>query len=366
MSGPPVPQVLVVGAGNGDPGLLTVRAAEALGRCALVVCAPGLDAVARALAPAGVPVLDAAPTSWPRPGPSAWLVAGRGDDRAVLAQLRTAGARVDVLAGLDAATVAAVDAALPDLDDARPLRGRRVLVTRAAEQAGELSGPLRHLGAEVVELPTIRIAGPADGGRALRGALAELAPGDWLVLTSPNGARRALDQLPDARRLAGVHLAAIGPATAAVLAAAHLPADLVPERYVAEALLDVFPPPPPSGGPHPKVVLARAAVARDVLPDGLRARGWAVEVVEAYRTEAAGVPAKSSAALGDVEVACFTAPSTFQRFLALGLALPPVIACIGPVTAGAVRAAGVEPAIVAEVHTIPGLVDALAAWARRR
>ena len=246
-----------------------------------------------------------------------------------------------------------------DLDAVRPLRGLGVVVTRAAAQAEELARPLRRLGARVVELPTIRIEPPADGGAALAAALADPARYDWLVITSVNGARAVLDRLPDARRLAGVRLAAIGPATAAVLEAAHLPPDLVPPRYVAESLLDAF----PAGGG--RVLVARAAVARDVLPEGLRRAGWEVDVVEAYRTVAGRPSPAALDAAGAADVVCFTAPSTFERFLALAGAerLAPAVACIGPVTAAAVQAAGIEPAVVAAVHTVPGLVDALADWA---
>jgi uroporphyrinogen III methyltransferase/synthase len=246
------------------------------------------------------------------------------------------------------------------------LRGLEVVVTRAATQAGELSRPLARLGARVVELPTIRIDGPADGGAALDAAVTAAVGTpphyDWLIVTSANGAAAVLSRLPDARRLAGVRLAAIGPATAAVLAAAHLPADLVPPRFVAESLLEVFP-----EGPG-RILLARAAVARDVLPDGLRAAGWAVDVVEAYRTATPTPHPEALDAVAGADVVCFTAPSTFERFLTLvgRDRLPPVVDCIGPVTADAVRAAGIDVTVEASVHTVPGLLDALVTWARRR
>jgi uroporphyrinogen-III synthase len=249
-----------------------------------------------------------------------------------------------------------------DLDAVRPLRGLTVVVTRAAAQGEELSRPLRRLGARVVELPTIRLEPPADGGAALTGALADPSRYDWVVVTSVNGARAVLDRSPDARRLAGVRLAAIGPATAAVLEGVHLPPDLVPPRFVAESLLEVFPP-----GPG-RILLARAAVARDVLPEGLRRAGWEVDVVEAYRTVAGEPSPDALEAAAGADVACFTAPSTFERFLALAGAerLAPVVACIGPVTAASVEAAGFSPTLVAPIHTIAGLVDALAEWVRSR
>jgi uroporphyrinogen III methyltransferase/synthase len=246
----------------------------------------------------------------------------------------------------------------------RPLLGRRVVVTRSRAQASQLSARLRAEGAEVVEVPTIDIADPADGGAALRDAVARVAGYRWVVLTSPNGARRFTAELRDGRDLAGVRLAAIGPGTAAALADAHLIVDLVPERFVAESLLDAFPDPEP-GGPN-RVLLARAEVARDVLPDGLRARGYDVDVVDAYRTVPAPVDDAARRAVADADVITFTSSSTVERFLdAVGADhVPAAVACIGPVTAATARDRGLHVDVEADVHTIDGLIDALVAWAR--
>jgi uroporphyrinogen III methyltransferase/synthase len=171
--------------------------------------------------------------------------------------------------------------------------------------------------------------------------------------------RRLGALLPDARVWGATRIAAIGPGTVAALADLHLGVDLAPERAVAEELLAAFPDPDGPG----TVLLARAAVARDVLPDGLAGRGWAVEVVEAYRT----LPADpSEAAVADAAAAdaiCFTSSSTVTNYLAAAgrEAVPPVVVCIGPVTAATARAAGLTVAAEAAAPTIPALVDALTA-----
>lgn len=262
-------------------------------------------------------------------------------------------------------TIVIGDVAAQRLDwfEHRPLFGRRIVVTRATGQASELSGRLRSLGAEVVELPTIRIEDPADGGAALRASVARVRDFDWVVLTSPNGARRFCAELRDGRDLAGVRLAAVGPGTGSALAEHGLVADLVPRRFVAEGLLEEFPGPP---GDRPgRVLLARAAVAREVLPEGLRERGWDVEVVEAYRTLPADLDDTARRALAGAEAITFTSASTVENFLAAAGsdAAPPTVAAIGPITAAAARRAGLEVTLEADPHSIDGLVDALTAWA---
>jgi uroporphyrinogen-III synthase len=242
----------------------------------------------------------------------------------------------------------------------QPLAGVRVAVTRARPQAADLSRRLRRLGATVIEFPVIEIVDADDGGAALRSAVAELADGGyhWLVVTSTNGADRVVAALAG-RTVGRARVAAIGPATASVLQAAGIEVGLVPERYVAEALVDAF----PSGSG--RVLLTRAAVAREVLPDGLAAKGWEVVVVEAYRTRRAAIDARSRQAVGSADVITFTSPSTVDGAVELlGVdRVPAAIACIGPVTADAARAHGLEVDVEAEVHTIPGLVDAIVGWA---
>jgi uroporphyrinogen III methyltransferase/synthase len=309
---------------------------------------------------------------------AALMAAGRPPDTPVAAvqwgtrpEQVTVRATLGTIAGRDLGTPSTIvvgEVAAADLAwfENRPLFGRRVVVTRARAQASDLVERLAALGAATVEAPAIEITDPADGGKALDAAVARLGDYDWLVLTSPNGARRLLEALDraglDTRALGGVRLAAIGPGTAAALAGARLRPDLVPERFVAESLLAVFPAPPAGGG---RVLLARAAVARDVLPAGLADRGWQVDVVDAYRTEARPLDDRTAASVAEAEVVTFTSSSTVTNFLAaLGdRPRPPVVAAIGPVTAATARDHGLEVAVEADVHTIAGLVDALCAWA---
>ena len=254
------------------------------------------------------------------------------------------------------------DVAASDLDwfERRPLFGRTVVVTRTRHQASELSSLLRIAGAEVIELPTIDIAAPVDGGAALRSVVGRLDDYQWVVLTSTNAVARFCDALRDGRDLGRARLAVVGTGTADALADRHLMADLVPERFVAEALLNTFPDAPADGG---RVLLARAEVARDVLPDGLAAKGWTVDVVDTYRTVAASPTAAALDGLADADIITFTSSSTVTRFLEVAGAerLPGIVAAIGPITAAAATSAGIHVDIEAEIHSIPGLVDAVIA-----
>jgi len=242
--------------------------------------------------------------------------------------------------------------------ESRPLLGRQVVVTRPRQQAPELVRLLHDLGAEAVEVPAIRIAEPADGGVALHRAADDLGPYDWIVVTSVNGARRLLDALPDVRGLAGLALAAIGPGTAAVLEGAGIQPDLVPSRFVAEGLLDEFPDAHRNAG---RILLPRAAVARAALAEGLRDKGWEVDIVEAYRTVAGEPDEDALERARGADAICFTSSSTVTRYLDVAGedAVPPVVACIGPVTARTARDSGLEVDVEATEHTIPGLVHAL-------
>lgn len=240
----------------------------------------------------------------------------------------------------------------------RPLFGRRVVVTRAREQASELRARLEALGAQVVELPSIEI-------EPVELSIPDLDRYDWVVFTSANGVtglfERGLDPYGlDARVFAGCRIATIGPGTAAALAARGLRADLVPERFVAESLLEAFPPP---AAPGERVLLARAAVARDVLPEGLRDCGYEVDVLDVYRTVPAR-PDPDELALvqaGDVDAVTFTSSSTVANFCDAVGPLPegPRIVSIGPVTSKTASERGLRVDAEADPHTIDGLVEAL-------
>ena len=240
--------------------------------------------------------------------------------------------------------------------ESRPLHGRTVAVTRARAQTSSLARRLRGLGAEVVEAPAIRLV-PRPIDEPL-----QVADYSLVCLTSPNGADLLMEALAtqglDARELHGVTVAAIGPGTAAALEAHGVRADVVPERSIAESLLEALRELPLDGR---RVLVARAARARDVLPDGLCERGARVDVVALYDTEAEPRDEPTRAALEHADWITFTSSSTVHYFLDGGGHVPDGarIASIGPVTSGTLRERGLEPDVEAERHDIDGLVDAL-------
>jgi uroporphyrinogen III methyltransferase/synthase len=247
----------------------------------------------------------------------------------------------------------------------RPLSGKRVVVTRTRKQAGVLTDQLRELGADVIELPTIRIEPPTD----LRGfaELVQAAHGyDWIVFTSPNGVSAFFDLFyklyDDAREIGGVRIAAIGPATAQRVRDFHLKVDLQPEEYVAESLAREFR--KHGDVENLRILIARAEKARDLLPKELSALGAIVDEGFAYRT----VPetrddsgARRRLLEEGADLITFTSSSTVENFLALGLPWPAQmqVASIGPITSKTARDRGLEVAIEARRHDIPGLVDAI-------
>jgi len=248
-----------------------------------------------------------------------------------------------------------------------PLAGRRVLVTRAAHQAGKLGEGLRSLGAEPVEVPVLEIQPPASFDPLDR-ALRQLDQYDWIILTSANTVRT----LADRAAVLGmsfdqpIHLkvAAVGAATSAAAEQAGWTVALFPEKYVAESLLAGL----ESAAAGQRFLLARAAIARDVIPDALRAAGAVVDVVDAYQNV---LPAQSPellrrALVVGIDAATFTSSSSVTHLATAaaqaGVAFPfggVKAISIGPITTKTLQDAGWQPAIEASTSDIPGLLAAV-------
>lgn len=274
--------------------------------------------------------------------------------------------------------VAALDLAPPGEGDpdgsdtsGLPLSGLSVVVTRAHSQAQGLVSALGRAGARVVALPVLAIADPADGGRAMRRAAARLARSqyEWVVFTSANAVERFVSSLGEGANFAGASVAAVGETTRAALRELGFEVALVPQTHDARSLALAM---PPSGGSGPgRVLFPRAADAGDRLVKGLTEKGWEVDDVEVYRTVPAGpsegATEQALAAAEAADVVTFASPSAVRFYLEMtaGRRVPPVVACIGPVTAKAAAAAGLHVDCVAREQSAEGLVDALAALGLR-
>jgi uroporphyrinogen-III synthase len=252
---------------------------------------------------------------------------------------------------------------------ALPLEGRKILVTRARHQAGRLSEELRARGAEVVEVPAIEIE-PPDSWEGLDRAIRQIPEYQWLIVTSANAVRSLRERMRvlqvGSEALAHLRIAAVGSATAGALREAGLEPEVVPREYVAESLIEAL----GAQVRGQRVLLARAAIARDLIPDALRAREASVEVVDAYRTV---IPLDSIEQIRRLfegvdplpDAATFTSSSTVTNFLALleaaGVSVPPGMRAIsiGPITSRTLRERGLEPAAEAEPHDLEGLVQAV-------
>jgi len=250
----------------------------------------------------------------------------------------------------------------------QPLAGRRIVITRAREQAGELVDALTALGAVVVAAPAIRIEPLADL-EPLRVALANLGRYRWIVFTSQNSVQVVFEQLPvwgyASNHVATARIAAIGPATAAALSARGVAADLLPDGYVAESLVEAI---ASQGDLHgARVLIPQAAVARDTLAEGLRKLGAEVDVIAVYRTVPAlgdGAALAREILAGRIDAVTFTSSSTVHSFVqSVGAEAASCgryrAAVIGPITAATAREYGLPVAIEAVQHTGAGLVDAL-------
>ena len=262
--------------------------------------------------------------------------------------------------------------------DARPLFGRRVLVTRSRDQAAELVELLEAQGAEAVEAPLINVIAP-ETYASLDAACARAAEFDWIVFTSANGADAFMDRLlrgpRDMRALAGARLCAVGPGTAACLSRFGLKVDLMPDDHRAEGVAEALKATGSVNGA--KVLFPKADIARDVLPELLRAAGAEVTEVVAYRT----VTAESDMHLGiyrqlldgRIDVVTFSSASAVRAFIAIhgaeqavDLLSKTLVAAIGPVTAEAAHRYGINPQIVPPTSTVPSMVDAIVAHFQRQ
>ncbi len=254
-----------------------------------------------------------------------------------------------------------------DLPTTRPLLGKRVLVTRARAQASKLTKELEALGAFSIEVPTICIKEPSDGGASLTSAIYHLADYDWLIFTSVNGVEHFFRALykggKDARALSALKVAAIGPATAARLADYGIRADSVPKEYRAEAIVEALKSDIKKGT---RILLARAEKARAVLPESLHALGAKVDVVASYRIEQAaadGAALAKKLLCGQIDLVTFTSSSTAKNLCAILGGAEPLrhtrSVAIGPITANTCKELGIQPAAVAKEYTIRGLIQTI-------
>lgn len=258
--------------------------------------------------------------------------------------------------------------------DTKPLFGKRVWVTRMLHQAGDFSRLLRDAGAEPVQLATIRLC-PVQEGVPVS-VIEELGLFDWVIFTSSNGVNCFFDSLRvhgrDARYFADAKVCALGPVTAEALVSRGITPDLVPEEYVAEAVVDALATAHGGDLSGIRVLIPRAAIARETLPEGLRSLGAQVQVVPVYRTELPDegdiMQLRQRIMKGKLDVVAFTASSTVRHAVSLlgDAAVSELnrltVACIGPVTAQTAREFGLRVDIVAQQYTTAGLVDAMEAY----
>ncbi|MBN2505149.1 MAG: uroporphyrinogen-III synthase [Verrucomicrobia bacterium] len=393
----PMGTVYLVGAGPGDPGLLTVRGAELMRRADALVCdatvhpdllhlaRPDAERIWLARAPAAEPPSRTAAIALMVARASAgqcvvrlssgdsYVFGSCGDEAEALAR---AGIPFEVVPGvLPVAGDAVAQRSKLNWFERRPLFGRRVVVTRAAHQIPSLKRPLAELGADVLEVPCIRI-GPTPNRRELVDALGGLGEYDWLVFTSANGVHAFFDYFfkafEDVRSLGALRLAAVGPGTAAALEALHLKVDVVPKEALGSAVAKAL-------GAYEsmenlKVLLMRAQKANPDLPRALSGLGAIVDDIACYQTlpETGDATGDAARLLAEgAEWATFTSGSTVDSFHAR-FDLPGLLArfprmrlaSIGPETTKALAALGLTPALEAREHTIDGLVKALALGAR--
>ena len=259
--------------------------------------------------------------------------------------------------------------------ETQPLFGKRVLVTRAKTQASELSDLIRAQGGEPIECPTIDFV-PPDDWAEVDEAIEQLATYQWLVLTSVNGVKAFMQRLwhlgHDARALAGLQVCCIGPRTAEEVRRCGIDADLVPETFQAEGLIEVL---KRAGVSGQRVLLARAAQAREVLPEELERSGAFVRVVKVYKTVVPVIERERVQQLfreHSIDVVTFASSSTVRNFSQLFDGAHDlkkrlngtIVASIGPITAKTIRETGLDVHVMAAQNTIPALVQSLVDYVR--
>lgn len=296
-----------------------------------------------------------------------------GIQRTVTGTVKTLPARVQK-AGVGAPAVVVIGDVVKERESLNwfeklPLFGKRIVVTRTRAQAGELSARLRRLGAEVLEMPVIRIAPPSNR-REFAESVVHAHTYDWLVFSSPNGVERFFQAFfavyRDIRSIGGARIAAIGPGTEAKLREYGLAVDIMPKKFVAEGLVKAFRDAREEIGTieHSTFLWVRGEEARRVIYDGLNALGAIVDECIAYKTEAETEDvAGAQAAFREcgADIVTFTSSSTAENFFKLGLPWPEGCraASIGPVTTATLKELGHTPSITAKTHDINGLVEAI-------
>ncbi|MGJ8695205.1 MAG: uroporphyrinogen-III C-methyltransferase [Verrucomicrobiaceae bacterium] len=254
--------------------------------------------------------------------------------------------------------------------ETRPLFGKRIVVTRTREQAGELSKQLAELGADVVELPTIKVGPPKDK-RGFAKMVADAHTYEWLIFTSPNGVEKFFDAFyatyEDARSLGGPRIAAIGPSTAAKIREYRFTVDLLPEKYVAEGLVEAL---TKESVEHHTFLWVKAEETRDVIYDELTKKGAIVDSCVAYRTiPETDDPTGAAKQLSEegADMITFTSGSTVESFFDMGIDWPEgcVAGCIGPVTSKTFGENSGAEVVEAKSHDIPGLVAAIESYFKK-
>lgn len=240
-----------------------------------------------------------------------------------------------------------------DFFESRPLFGKSIVITRDPAQQGQLERRLKLLGARVISAPTIKIVPPKDAYVALDESIARLDEYSFLIFTSTNAVSAFFGRLDDLRKLGKIKIAAVGSATRDAILKYRIGVDIMPQSYVGDSLLAEFP-----DGNGERILIPRAFKARDVLPKGLRLKGYEVTIVPAYETQLNESVDVDGELLANADAICFTSSSTVQNFVKIfgSKCVPRKSISIGPVTSQAMRALNLNPTVEAKEHNLDGLI----------